>query len=68
MGQNLRMGADHPLAWSKCIGRGRMFYSAIGHRPETYSDPRYVAMLKDAVTWAAAKDDCKPGKAAAVGK
>lgn len=65
MGQDLRMGADHPLAWSKCIGKGRMFYSAIGHRPETYSDPRYVAMLEDAIAWAAAKGDCVPGKIAA---
>jgi type 1 glutamine amidotransferase len=58
MGQNLRMGDDHPLAWSKCIGKGRMFYSAIGHRPETYSDPRYVAMLEDAIGWATAKGAC----------
>lgn len=64
MGQNLRMGADHPIAWSKCIGRGRMFYSAIGHRPESYSDPRYVAMLEDAIAWAAAKGDCARGKPA----
>ena len=27
---DLRMG-DHPIAWSQCIGKGRSFYSAIGH-------------------------------------
>ncbi|MET0589261.1 MAG: ThuA domain-containing protein [Novosphingobium sp.] len=53
MGQNLRMGADHPLAWTNCIGKGRMFYSAIGHRPETYSQPQYVTLLENAVSWAA---------------
>lgn len=53
MGQNLRMGADHPLAWTNCIGKGRMFYSAIGHRPETYSQPQHVALLENAVEWAA---------------
>lgn len=52
-GQNLRMGADHSLAWTRCINRGRMFYSAIGHRPETYSDAHYVDMLTQAITWAA---------------
>ena len=52
MKMNLRMG-DHPIAWTKCIGKGRMFYSAIGHRPETYSEPHYVAMLEAAVDWAA---------------
>ena len=60
-GQNLRMGADHPIAWSRCIGRGRMFYSAIGHRPERYSDEVYIQMLEQAVGWAAGKagDDCQ---------
>ena len=52
MGQNLRMGADHPLAWTNCIGKGRMFYSAIGHRPETYSQPQHVTLLENAVDWA----------------
>ena len=49
----LAMGADHPLAWTNCIGRGRMFYSAIGHRPETYSQPQHVTLLENAITWAA---------------
>ncbi|HEX7820584.1 MAG TPA: ThuA domain-containing protein [Sphingobium sp.] len=50
--QNLRMG-DHPIVWTRCVGRGRIFYSAIGHRPETYSDPRYVTLLENAVGWVA---------------
>ena len=53
MGQTLRMGADHPLAWTNCIGKGRMFYSAIGHRPETYADPNHVKLLESAIEWAA---------------
>lgn len=52
MGQNLRMG-DHPLAWTNCIGKGRMFYSAIGHKPETYTQPQHVAMLESALQWVA---------------
>ena len=52
MGVDLKMG-DHPLAWTNCIGKGRMFYSAIGHRPETYSQPEYVALLEAALGWAA---------------
>jgi type 1 glutamine amidotransferase len=57
-GMNLRMG-DHPIAWSRCIGAGakpgRMYYSAIGHLPERYSDAIYVQMLEQAVAWAAAQ-------------
>lgn len=48
--EGLAMG-DHPIAWTNRIGRGKMFYSAIGHRPETYSDPHYVAMIEDALSW-----------------
>ncbi|GGB85777.1 hypothetical protein GCM10011494_00060 [Novosphingobium endophyticum] len=52
MGADLRMG-DHPLAWTNCQGKGRVFYSAIGHLPETYSEPHYVTVLEDAIRWAA---------------
>lgn len=52
-GEPLDMGADHPIAWTKCIGRGRMFYSAIGHMPETYSHPLNVRLLENGIGWAA---------------
>ena len=60
-GKSLRMG-DHPVAWSRHLGPagldpehggGRMFYSAIGHRPEIYADPVYRRMPVNAVIWAA---------------
>lgn len=63
-GMDLRMG-DHPIAWSRCIGtgskRGRMFYSAIGHLPERYSDAVFIQMLEQGVDWAAgqAGNDCQ---------
>lgn len=49
-GKSLRMG-DHPIAWSRCIGQGRMVYSAIGHRPEVYDNPVYRRMLTNAIAW-----------------
>jgi uncharacterized protein len=52
-GQNLRMGEDHPIAWTNCIGKGRIFYSAIGHMPETYRQTQNVALLEAAVDWVA---------------
>lgn len=54
--RGIAMGEDHPIAWSKIVGKGRMFYSAIGHLPETYSHPNYVAMLEDGIAWAARTD------------
>lgn len=57
-GMQLRMG-DHPIAWSRCVGKGRMFYSAIGHRPETYDAAPYVRMLENAIRWTGNKSACQ---------
>ena len=51
-GQDLHMG-DHPIAWTRCVGNGRSFYSAIGHRPEIYSEPTYATLLEQGIAWAA---------------
>jgi type 1 glutamine amidotransferase len=54
-GQNLGMGLDHPIAWSRYIGDGRSFYSAIGHRPEVYSDVIHLQLLEQGIRWAMSK-------------
>ena len=61
-GEDLHMG-DHPIAWIKCIGNGRSFYSAIGHRPESYSEPHNVRLLERAISWAAGAGEtrCRKG-------
>jgi uncharacterized protein len=63
-GSNLDMGADHPIVWTRCVGKGRSFYSAIGHRPEIYSAPEVITLIEEAVPWAAGKGQslCKAGK------
>jgi type 1 glutamine amidotransferase len=62
-GEDLHMG-DHPIAWTKCIDNGRSFYSAIGHRPESYSEPHAMKLLEQAITWAAGTGEtrCRAGK------
>lgn len=62
MSEGLTMGADHPLAWTNCIGKGRMFYSAIGHLPATYSQPQYVTLLESAIDWAAKATQACPAR------
>lgn len=58
-GEDLSMGGDHPIAWTKCIGKGRMFYSAIGHLPETYTHPINVRVMENGLNWAiSAKAAC----------
>jgi len=36
------MGEDHPLVWSRDIGKGRLWYTALGHTEESYSEPRFI--------------------------
>ncbi|MFM5907992.1 MAG: ThuA domain-containing protein [Novosphingobium sp.] len=61
-GESLDMGADHPIAWTNCIGKGRMFYSAIGHMPQTYSQPQALALLEAGIDWAASEKNGCPAK------
>lgn len=69
-GQELRMGQDHPIAWTRCVADGRSFYSAIGHRPETYSDPRHRKLIEDAILWAGGKGAtrCRSGREVAAAR
>lgn len=52
MGKDLAMGADHPIAWWHCVGKGRVLYSAMGHQATAYAEPAYRTMLTGAVSWA----------------
>lgn len=47
------MGEDHPLAWCRDQGAGRVFYTALGHTTEAYADPDFRAHLLGGITWAA---------------
>ena len=59
-GPSIAMGADHPIAWTRCVGKGRAFYSAIGHRPETYAEPNHLTMLEQAIKWSGNRaNSCK---------
>lgn len=51
-GTKLAMGKDHPIAWWRCVGKGRVFYSAGGHTAEAYSDPDFTRFIDGAVLWA----------------
>lgn len=49
--RDLRMGDDHPILWSHCIGRGRAIYSALGHQAEAYREPAHLRFLEQAIEW-----------------
>ncbi|MGE3690230.1 MAG: ThuA domain-containing protein [Novosphingobium sp.] len=54
-GKDLRMG-DHPVAWAHCIGKGRVFYTAFGHRAEAFAEPETKVLLANALGWALKQD------------
>jgi type 1 glutamine amidotransferase len=45
------MGADHPIAWWHQVGRGRSFYTALGHASEAFDDPLFLGHLQGALSW-----------------
>ena len=46
---------DFPLAWTQSIGRGRSYYNALGHFPETWNDSRFQMQITAAIKWAAGR-------------
>jgi uncharacterized protein len=55
----LTMG-DHPLAWLRNVGQGRSFYTAIGHRPESYTHAGAMQLLEQGIAWAMAVTASQP--------
>jgi hypothetical protein len=51
--KDIRMGSDHPIIWKHCVGKGRVFYSALGHSASTYQEPLHLKELEGAIAWAA---------------
>ncbi|MEH6588659.1 MAG: ThuA domain-containing protein [Halioglobus sp.] len=48
--RDLRMG-DHPVIWSRCVGKGRALYSALGHKAESFDSSEHRLLLEDALRW-----------------
>ena len=42
---------DFPVAWSKMYGKGRVFYSTLGHTEESWEDPDIRKMYFEAIKW-----------------
>ena len=40
-----------PLAWTRSYGRGRVFYSALGHEEAVWRDSHYQRVLLNAILW-----------------
>jgi uncharacterized protein len=47
-----RKDADFPAAWAKKFGRGRVFYSILGHDADNWDNPALSTMYFEAIRWA----------------
>jgi uncharacterized protein len=46
-----RTDHDFAVAWSKMYGKGRVFYSTLGHTNESWNDPDITTMYFQAIKW-----------------
>ena len=46
---------DHALAWVRDYGKGRVFYTALGHRPEVWKDKRFLDHVRGGMQYAMGK-------------
>jgi uncharacterized protein len=62
-----REDRDYAIAWAKSEGKGRVFYTSLGHRDEVWADPRFQEHIVGGIRWAAGRDTtlvCLPQPAA----
>jgi type 1 glutamine amidotransferase len=41
----------YPMTWARMEGKGRVFYTAIGDRPENWSNPFFLNLLGGGIRW-----------------
>ena len=53
LGPEIVKGGDYPQAWTRNFGSGRVFYTALGHRDDIWSnDPVFRAHVMGGIRWA----------------
>lgn len=56
-----KMMGDHPIMWCLDVGKGRSWYTNLGHRKETYVQPQFLETLEQGILWASQGN--RPAKA-----
>lgn len=49
-------GDEFPLAWRHQFDGGREWYTALGHKPQHYSDPKLTKLILGGILWAMGED------------
>jgi type 1 glutamine amidotransferase len=43
---------NYPMTWARSFGKGRVFYTSMGHREDVWENPKYQGLLIGALSWA----------------
>jgi len=50
--QGMKPDGDYPLAWTNTYEKGRIFYTALGHREDVWTNPKFQQHLLGGIAWA----------------
>ena len=53
--KNFGMGKDHPVAWYRSVGKGKSFYTSMGHDATAWQQAAFVTLLENEVNSAVKK-------------
>jgi uncharacterized protein len=48
-----------PVAWARRHGEGRVYYTALGHREDVWTNPVFQRMLVGAIEWTGRRVDAE---------
>jgi type 1 glutamine amidotransferase len=48
---------NYPETWARMHGKGRVFYTSMGHREDVWSNPKFQGLLLGGLAWATGKVD-----------
>jgi type 1 glutamine amidotransferase len=58
LGPEIAKGGDYPQAWSRTFGKGRAFYTSLGHRDDIWAtDVTFRAHVTGGIRWALGLDN-----------
>jgi hypothetical protein len=49
--KNFGMGSYHPVAWYREVGKGKSFYTSMGHSKEAWQAESFVRLVENALQW-----------------
>jgi len=54
--KNFGMGANHPVAWYRKVGKGKTFYTSMGHSAAVWGNPDYLKLIEQGIAWSIQKN------------